>query len=479
MQAQSAPSSQPANSAQQPNSPINPFVQIPAAAPNTVTISNTRLMVTRAKDGISKPIDRLSLHTTTTSPLLWSHIHALRDLNWQKAMLDEYNALITNMANGRSQQDGIDYDKTFSPVVKPATIRTVLSIYVSRSWPIHQLDVKNAFLHGYLSETVYMHQPPRFVDPKRPDYVCHLQRSLYGLKQASRAWFQRFSGYATRVGFQQSKTDSSLFIYHRGSDIAYLLLYVDDIILRASSSAFLQRVISLLHGEFAMTDLGSLNYFLGISAQRSSTGLFLSQSTYAKEILKCAHMQKCNPCRTLVDTEPKLEADGDPVNDPTLYRSLAGALQYLTLTRPDISYAVQQLHVSSTSQLTAYTNADWAGCPVTRRSTSGYSVFLSDNLLSWLAKRQVTVSHSSAEAEYRGVANVVVETAWMCNLLCELHTPLFTATLVYCDNVRVLHVPSRYQFADIFTKGLPSALFEEFRSSLSVQCHPALTAGEC
>ncbi|GKB90826.1 ribonuclease H-like domain-containing protein, partial [Tanacetum coccineum] len=266
-------------------------------------------MVTRVKDGISKPIDRLSLHTTTTSPLPRSHVHALRDLNWQKAMLDEYTALITNgtwvlvprpanvnivrsmwlfkhkyhadgslsrykaclVANGRSQQDGIDYDETFSPVVKPATIRTVLSIVVSRSWPIHQLDVKNAFLHGHLSETVYMHQPPGFVDPKRPDYVCHLQRSLYGLKQALRAWFQRFAGYATQVGFQQSKTDSSLFIYHRGSDIAYLLLYVDDIILTASSFAFLQRVIASLHGEFAMTDLGLLNYFLGISAQRSST----------------------------------------------------------------------------------------------------------------------------------------------------------------------------------------------------------------
>ena len=389
-----------------------------------------------------------------------------------------------------------------------------------------------------------MHQPPGFVDSNHPDYVCHLQRSLYGLKQAPRAWFQRFATFITRVGFQHSKTDASLFVYHQGSDVAYLLLYVDDIILTTSSTALLQRIITVLHSEFAMTDLGSLNYFLGISAQRSESGLFLSQSKFAEEILERAHMAHCNPCRTPVDTESKLGSAGDPVHDPTLYRSLAGALQYLTFTRPDISYAVQQvclymhdprephftalkrilryvrgtiehglqLHVSSTTQLSAYTDADWAGCPVTRRSTSGYCVFLGDNLLSWSAKRQVTLSRSSAEAEYRGVANVVAETAWIRNLLLELHTPLTTATLVYCDNVsavylstnpvqhqrtkhieidihfvrdyvasgqvRVLHVPSRFQYADIFTKGLPSALFLDFRSSLNVRRPPIPTAGE-
>ncbi|GJV46170.1 ribonuclease H-like domain-containing protein [Tanacetum coccineum] len=208
----------------------------------------------------------------------------------------------------------------------------------------------------------------------------------------------------------------------------------------------------------------------------SYNGLLLCyMSTYVEEIIERAHVQKCNPCRNPVDTESKLGADGDPVSDPTLYRSLAGLLQYLTFTRSDISYAVQHL--------IAYTDADWVGCPVTRRSTSGYCVFLGDNLLSWFAKRHVTLSRSSDEAQYKGVANVVAETAWVRNLLRELHAHLFTATFVYCDNVsavylstnsfqhqhtkhieidihfvhdyvasgqlRVLHVPSQFQYADI------------------------------
>ncbi|GKC97624.1 ribonuclease H-like domain-containing protein, partial [Tanacetum coccineum] len=221
---------------------------------------------------------------------------------------------------------------------KPATIRTILSLAVSRDWPIHHLDVKNDFLHGHLPEIVYMHQPPGFVDPNKPNYVCHMQRSLYRLKQTPRAWFQHFASYATRV---------------------------DDIILTASSSVFSQWIIASLH----------------------------------RKILERAHMQNCNPCRTPVDTESKLGSDGDPISDPTLYSSLAGALQYLTFTRPDLSYA---LHVSSTTQLSVYTDADWACCPVTRRSTSGYCLFLGDNLLSWSAKRQSTLSSSSAEAKYVG-----------------------------------------------------------------------------
>ncbi|GJR52184.1 RNA-directed DNA polymerase, eukaryota [Tanacetum coccineum] len=219
-----------------------------------------------------------------------------------KAMLDEYNALITNgtwvlvprptnvnvvrsmwlfkhkfhvdgtlsrykarlVANGRSQQQGIDCDETFSLVVKPATIRTVLSLSFSHDWPIYQLDMKNAFLHGQLSKTVYMHQPSGFVDSARPDYVCHLQKSLYGLKHTPQACFCALLDLLHGLVFKTVKPMHHYFFIIVG--LAYLLLYVDDIILTASSTALLQRIIDSLHGEFAMTDLGSLKYFLGISA---------------------------------------------------------------------------------------------------------------------------------------------------------------------------------------------------------------------
>jgi len=195
--------------------------------------------------------------------------------------------------------------------------------------------VKNAFLHGTLTETVYCAQPTSFVDSSRPDYVCFLNKSLYGLKHS------RFASYITSLGFTEAKSDTSLLIYCHGSDMTFLLLYVDDIVLTASSMSFLQRIITTLRQEFSMTDMGSLHHFLGVSVQRHHDGLFLSQRQYMLDILKRAGMLNCKPYSTPVDTHAKLSVDGVTVADPTHYRSIAGALQYLTFTRPDIAYAVQ------------------------------------------------------------------------------------------------------------------------------------------
>ncbi|XP_062198356.1 uncharacterized mitochondrial protein AtMg00810-like [Phragmites australis] len=334
--------------------------------------------------------------------------------------------------------------------------------------------------------------------------------------------------------------DSSLFVYHSGTDITYLLLYVDDIILTASSTTLLQRIITALRNEFMTTDLGDLHYFLSIFAHRDSRVIFLSQEKYAAKILQRANMSTCNLRATPIEARPKLAAAaGTPVSNPTLYRSLVGALQYLTFTRPDITHVVLQvcLHMhdpreqhfllikrilryikgtinhslqlscSSSHDLVVYSDADWAGCPDTRKSTSGYCVFLDDNLISWSSKHQHTVSRSSAEAEYRAVANAIAEACWLHQLLVEILRPLTKATIVYCDNisavylstnpvqhqrtkhveidlhfmrervahsdVRVLHVPTTLQYSDIFIKGLPTVVFQDFRSSLNIREAPS------
>ncbi|CAA7028399.1 unnamed protein product [Microthlaspi erraticum] len=400
---------------------------------------------------------------------LWNYLHKF---NGDGKITRHKSRLV---ANGKSQQTGVDCDETFSPVVKPTTIRAFLHVAINKDWPIRQLDVKNAFLHGKLEETVYMHQPPGFVDLTKPDHVCLLKRSLYGLKQAPRAWNKRFSDHARTIGFKQSISDPSLFILSRDREIAYRLLYVDDIALTASSQQLLDRIIKALASEFEMSDLGLLHYFLGISFKRDKHGLSLHQQNYAADILHRAGMTDCNPCLTPCDTKSKLSADDSPpMSDPTLYRRLAGALQYLTFTRPDIAYAVQQIclfmhdprerhfsalkrilhylkgtlshglrmYRSAPSDIVAYSDADWAGCPGTRRSTSGYCVYLGPNLISWSSKCQATISRSSAEAEYRGVANAVAETTWIRTLLLEMKIPIPRATIVFCDNVSAIYMSS-------------------------------------
>jgi hypothetical protein len=161
--------------------------------------------------------------------------------------------------------------------------------------------VKNTPLHGTLSKTVFCYQPTGFADPAHPDLVCRLRKSLYGLKQTPRAWYSRFATYLTTLGFIEAKSDTSLFIFRHDSDTVYMLLYVDDIILIASSTELLHCTIFTLQREFSMKNLGPLHHFLSITVERRLDGLFLYQRTYTLDILKCAIMADCKPCTTPVD----------------------------------------------------------------------------------------------------------------------------------------------------------------------------------
>jgi hypothetical protein len=189
------------------------------------------------------------------------------------------------VAKGFKQRHGIDYEDTFNPVIKAASIRLVLSVDVSRNWSICQLDVQNAFLHGVLEEEVYMKQPPGFYDVSHPRYVCKLDKALYGLKQAPWVWYSRLSAKLAQLGFHASKADTSLFMYRCAKVQMYLLIYVDDIIVASSTDAAVEALLNDLRSEFALKGLGPLNYFLRIEVKPSSDGIVLTQEKYTRDIL--------------------------------------------------------------------------------------------------------------------------------------------------------------------------------------------------
>ena len=202
------------------------------------------------------------------------------------------------VAKGFHQHYGVDFEETFSLVIKPPIVRIILSLAVQFNWPLRQLDVRNTFLHGFLREEVYMVQPFGYVNPFFPNHVCRLWKSLYGLKQAPRAWFDRFSTQLLHMGFEASLADSSLFILKQGKVLVYPLVSVNDIVLTSNQPNFLTSLIKQLSQAFELKDLGPLHYFLGIHITRTSKGLFLSQTKYAHDLLVKHNMLSSKPARS-------------------------------------------------------------------------------------------------------------------------------------------------------------------------------------
>ncbi|CAJ2666783.1 unnamed protein product [Trifolium pratense] len=307
--------------------------------------------------------------------------------------------------------------------------------------------------------------------------------------------------------------DPSLFILHSTVGSLILLLYVDDILLTGSTASLVSDFIQLLQSEFAMKDLGPLHHFLGIEILPTTDGLHLSQTHYALTILERANMVDCKPMSTPLEAKTKIATNDTPLDDPSYFRGLVGALQYLTLTRPDLSYCVnyvsQFMHSPTIIHLKMVRH--WAGCPTTRRSTTGYCTFLGGNIISWCAKKQHTVSRSSTEAEYRAMANTAAELTWLTFLLKDLHVPLASPPILYCDNISSLHmtinpvfharskhieldyhfvrervalgllathyIPTNDQVADLFTKPVSKSALVHFQPKLCLQPRPRLREG--
>ncbi|KAH9723790.1 reverse transcriptase Ty1/copia-type domain-containing protein [Citrus sinensis] len=227
-------------------------------------------------------------------------------------------------------------------------------------WLIRQVDVNNAFLNGILAEDVYMEQPEGFVDPSKPHHICKLKKALYGLKQAPRAWFDRFKfAMITQWNFVNCKSDSSLFYKWDKGHILLVLVYVDDIIITGSNSLSVLQVISDMQATFALKDLGELSYFLGVEVTKTKEGIHLSQSKYIADLLAKQGMDSCSPVPTLMATSHQLTKHSGPeIDNSYQYRSVVGALQYVTLTRPDIAFTVNKL----SQFLAAPTIEHWQAC---------------------------------------------------------------------------------------------------------------------
>ncbi|GJW65743.1 retrovirus-related pol polyprotein from transposon TNT 1-94 [Tanacetum coccineum] len=401
-------------------------------------------------------------------------------LKWiYKVKLDEYGDVLKNkarlVAKGFRQEEGLDFEESFALVARLEAIRIFIANAASKNMTVYQMDVKTAFLNGELKEEVYVHQPEGFVDPERPHHVYRLKKALYGLKQAPRAWYDTLSKFLLAQGFSKGVVDPTL-------------------------------------------------------------GIFINQSKYANEILKKFDLHKSDPVVTPMVERTKLDEDlSGTLVDQTKYRSMIGSLMYLTASRPDLVFAVcmcaryqsrpTKKHLEAVKRvfrylqgtinmglwypkdtamaLTAYADADHAGCQDTRRSTSGSAQFLGDKLVSWSSKKQTSTSISSTEAEYIAMSGCCAQILWMRSQLSD-YGFAYNRIPMYCDNksaialccnnvqhsrskhidirhhfireqvekgvVELYFVRTEYQLADIFTKALPRERFEFILPRLGMKC---------
>ena len=448
--------------------------------------------------------------------------------------VDRYKARL--VAKGFTQSYGIDYQETFAPVAKLNTVRVLLSLAANLDWSLHQLDVKNAFLNGDLEEEVYMDIPAGLETTSNFNKVCRLRKSLYGLKQSPRAWFERFTKVVKGYGFVQCQSDHTLFVKHfPEGKLAIIIVYVDDIILTGDHEEKIDLLKKLLTKEFEIKDLGNLKYFLGMEIARSKKGIAVSQRKYVLDLLNETGMLGCKPAETPMDTTVKLEeSDGSAPVDKGRYQRLVGKLIYLSHTRPDIGFSVSvvsqfmnnptEKHMTAVIRILRYlkmtpgkglffqrttkkeieifSDADWAGSVTDRRSTSGYCSFVWGNLVTWRSKKQSVVARSSAEAEFRAMAQGICEGIWLNRLLEELRVPLKHPMVLYCDNqaaisiaknpvhhdrtkhveidrhfikekieegvFKVSYTPTNCQTADILTKALARVNFEDLTEKLGM-----------
>nr|KYP75090.1 Retrovirus-related Pol polyprotein from transposon TNT 1-94 [Cajanus cajan] len=337
------------------------------------------------------------------------------------------------VVKGYAQIFGVDYSDTFAPVARLETIRLLLAIAAQKNWKVYQLDVKSAFLNGFLQEEIYVEQPQGFVKEGEEDKVYLLKKALYGLKQAPRSWYSRIDDHLLNLGFVKSLAESTLYVKHNRANILIISLYVDDLLVTGSDTRLVEKLKKEMMEVFEMTDLGLMTFFLGMEIKQGEHEVFICQNKYAKEILKKFKLDECKEMSTPMNQKEKLsKEDGTEKIDQAYFRSMIGCLMYLTATRPDILNVVSilsrfmhcpsEMHLKAAKRviryvkgtcnfgikykwteefkLTGFSDSDWGGSIDDMRSTSGYCFSFGLGVFSWSSKKQATVAQSTAEAEF-------------------------------------------------------------------------------
>ncbi|GJT59234.1 retrovirus-related pol polyprotein from transposon TNT 1-94 [Tanacetum coccineum] len=460
-------------------------------------------------------------------------------LKWiYKVKLDELGGILKNKARlvacGYCQEEGINFVESFAPVARLEAIRFFLTFAAHMNMVVYQMDVKTAFLNGNLREEVYVSQPDGFVDKDNPNHLYKLKKALYGLKQAPRAWYDMLSSFLISQDFSKGLVDLTLFIRRDGKELLLVQIYVDDIIFAATTPELCDLFSKIMCSKFKMSMMGKISFFLGLQISQSPRGIFINQSKYALESLKKYGFDSCDPVDTPMVEKSKLDEDKEgKAVDPSHYRGMIGTLLYLTASRPDLQFAIcmcaryqarpTEKHLNAVKRifrylkgtvhrglwypkdssiaLTAFADADHAGCQDTRRSTSGSMQLLGDRLVSWSSKRQKSVAISSTEAEYIALSGCCAQILWMRSQLTDYgfgfnKIPMYcdnkSATALCCNNVqhsrskhidirfhfikeqvengviKLYFVNTEYQLVDIFTKALGRERIEFLINKLGI-----------
>jgi hypothetical protein len=460
-----------------------------------------------------RDVERANVAAIAEPHTMSEAIHSQDASKWELAMQEEYDSLMANgtwelaplpsnrkrvgckwvfrtkrdangdivrykarlVAKGFSQVEGVDFNETFAPVAKFSTIRCLLALGAAMDLEIHQMDVKTAFLNGELEEDVYMDQPPGFVQEGQAHLVCKLKKSLYGLKQSPRAWYEDFHAFFTSEGFTRSMADHSLYIKQTRDYFMAVVIYVDDVILLVSGMLMMRKLKGSLEEKYDMSDLGELHFFIGVHFERDRAALTITmhQRSYIESVLQRFGMEDCKPIGTPLDAKAPLVKLGDEefqeheegmLDIP--YKESVGCLMYaMVATRADLAFAVSvvsqfmskpgPMHWAAVKRimrylkgtmelkltlggkdisLQGYCDADWGGDASTRKSTTGYVFFLGVGAISWNSKRQPTVALSTTEAEYMAASQSAKEAIWLRQLMADVGCVQGEATIIMCDN---------------------------------------------